>query len=75
MLHGGCAFARGAAEQRACDLRRRHAHGAGIGLGRSLEIMTTQEKAAGSAAYTTFAAILMVCLLTFGTLHTFGVFR
>jgi hypothetical protein len=37
--------------------------------------MTTQEKAAGSAAYTTFAAILMVCLLTFGTLHTFGVFR
>ena len=36
-LHGGCAFARGAAEQRACDLRRRHAHGAGIlalGLGR-----------------------------------------
>jgi hypothetical protein len=37
--------------------------------------MATEEKAPGAAAYTTFAAILMVCLLTFGTLHTFGVFR
>jgi len=37
--------------------------------------MATEEQAPGTKAYTTFATILMVCLLTFGTLHTFGVFR
>ena len=46
-----------------------------IGIGRSLEFMATEEKAPGATAYTTFAAVLMVCLLAFGTLHTFGVFR
>lgn len=43
-------------------------------MGRSLEFMTT-EKVPGSGTYTMVAAILMVCLLTFGVLHSFGVFR
>jgi hypothetical protein len=38
------------------------------------EFMSTQE-ASGSQAYMMFAAVLMVCLLTFGILHTFGVLR
>lgn len=29
----------------------------------------------GSKAYATVAAVLMVCLLTFGVLNTFGVLR
>jgi hypothetical protein len=33
------------------------------------------EKASGSQAYTMVAALLMVCLLTFGMLHSFGVLR
>ncbi len=33
------------------------------------------EKAPGADTYSMVAAILMVCLLTFGMLHTFGVFR
>jgi hypothetical protein len=37
--------------------------------------MATQEKSPGSATYTTVAAVLMVCLLTFGMLHTFGILR
>lgn len=35
----------------------------------------TTEKAPGNTTYTMCAAILMVCLLTFGVLHNFGVFR
>lgn len=37
--------------------------------------MATEEKAQGSTGYTAVAAVLMVCLLTFGMLHSFGVFR
>jgi hypothetical protein len=33
------------------------------------------ENAPGSRAYTMVATALMVCLLTFGMLHTFGVLR
>ncbi len=45
-----------------------------MGMGRSLEL-ATEERAPGAGEYSTFAAILMVCLLTFGVLHSFGVFR
>ena len=30
---------------------------------------------AGNTAYTMFAGVLMVCLLTFGVLNTFGILR
>ncbi len=33
------------------------------------------ENSSGNQTYTVFAAILMVGLLSFGLLHTFGVFR
>jgi hypothetical protein len=39
-----------------------------------MEFMST-ENAPGSRAYTMVATALMVCLLTFGMLHTFGVLR
>jgi hypothetical protein len=61
-----CAMPRGATRA----MVARHAHG--VGIGRSLQFMTT-ENAQSSKAYTTFAAILMVCLLAFGVLHSLGV--
>ena len=36
--------------------------------------MATQENP-GSRTYMTIAGVLMVCLLTFGMLHSFGVLR
>ena len=36
--------------------------------------MTTEETS-GSKTYMIVAAVLMVCLLAFGSLHTMGVFR
>jgi len=40
----------------------------------ALKFMTTQE-AAGSRTYMMVAGVLMVCLLTFGVLHSLGVLR
>jgi hypothetical protein len=56
----------------ACDLAAGHAiHGAN---GKDWKFMSN-ENAAGNQTYMIVAALLMVGLLTFGMLHTFGVFR
>ena len=41
---------------------------------KDLKFMTTQE-VASSRTYMMVAGVLMVCLLTFGILHSFGVLR
>jgi hypothetical protein len=40
----------------------------------ALEFMSTEDTS-GNPTYTMIAGLLMVGLLTFGMLHTFGVFR
>jgi hypothetical protein len=49
-------------------------HGVKLELEGDLEFMSTEDSS-GSTMYTMVAGLLMVCLLTFGMLHTFGVLR